>query len=585
MKVRRTFRPQGNSMHKTRYRRIVFFFARVISNLILWELLLSRFGLRGVVTRTRAARLRAMATRYRALANELGGLLIKVGQFLSARVDVLPEEITSELAALQDEVRAESFADIRRVVESELGDSLAARFAEFDETPLAAASLGQVHRARLATPSHGVEEIVVKAQRPNIQAIVATDLAALRTVTRWVHRYPPIRRRANLPMLLDEFTRVLDGELDYLAEGKNAETFAENFRDDPSVRVPRVVWTHTTQRVLALEDVYSIKITDYAAITAAGADRAEVAERLFRVYLRQIFHDGFFHADPHPGNLFVEPVVRESQRDLQSARISAKDEISEDSRNSRTEWRLTFVDFGMAGRVTPNIRAGLRELAIAIGTRDSARMVKGYQLLGVLLPGADLALIEKMEAKVFERFWGMTMGELRAISYDEIRELTREFRDVMFAMPFQVPQDLILLGRTVAILSGMCTGLDPQFNLWEGLAPFAEQLLKEEELSRWDILREGLERFARALFDLPMRVDAVIGRIERGDVAVQTPQLAENIARLEFSVRRLLGAVVFAGALFSGAQFYLGGERGLGGVLLAIAGAALVWVMITKRGD
>ncbi|MBI3740898.1 MAG: AarF/ABC1/UbiB kinase family protein, partial [Chloroflexi bacterium] len=495
-----------------RYRRIVLFFARVIAALVWWELLLPRFGLREVSARTRAKRLRALATRYRALANDLGGLTIKLGQFFSARVDVLPEEITSELAALQDEVRAENFADIRRAVERELGALIAARFIFFDETPLAAASLGQVHRAQLAAPSNGVEKIVVKVQRPNIHAIVATDLAAIRTVINWVQHYPPIRKRANLPRLLDEFTRVVEGELDYLAEGKNAETFAENFRDEARVRVPRVIWTHTTKRVLALEDVYAIKITDYAAITAAGVDRAEVAERLFEIYLKQIFRDGFFHADPHPGNLFVEPVARESPR-------------MDANENIRAEWRLTFVDFGMAGNVAPNVSAGLRELAIALGTRDAARMIKGYQMLGVLLPGADLQLLEKMEQKVFERFWGMTMGELRAIGFDQLQDFAHEFRELMFAMPFQAPQDLILLGRTVAILSGMCTGLNPQFNVWAGLAPFAQELLAEEGTSRWTIIRAELERVARALFDLPLRADAVLNRIERGDLEVKTPQL------------------------------------------------------------
>ena len=275
-------------------------------------------------------------------------------------------------------MRAENFADIRRVVEAELGDSLAARFAEFEETPLAAASLGQVHRVRLRTPSNGVAKIVVKAQRPNIQTIVATDFAALRTVANWLDRFPPLRQRANLPVLLDEFTRILDGELDYLAEGRNAETFAENFKDQPEIRVPRVVWTHTTKRVLALEDVYAIKITDCAAIDAAGISRAEVADRLIDTYLQQIFEDGFFQADPHPGNLFVEPVLSAGQI------------------GNLPGWRLTFVDFGMAGRVAPNIRVGLRELAIAVGTRDAARMITAYQMLGVLLPGADLALLERM---------------------------------------------------------------------------------------------------------------------------------------------------------------------------------------------
>lgn len=571
-------------MLPSRYRRIVFFYARVIANLMFWELLLPRVGLGRIAKRTRSGRLRDIASRYRALANELGGLLIKVGQFLSARVDVLPEEITSELSELQDEVRAEEFADIRRRVEEELG-ALDAVFAEFDRTPLAAASLGQVHRARLRAPSNGVQDIVVKVQRPNIETIIATDLATLRTLTNWLNYYRPLRKRANLPALLSEFTRILDGELDYLAEGRNAETFAENFKNEAGVRAPRVVWTHTTKRVLALEDVYAIKITDYAAITAAGVDRAEVADRLFTTYLKQIFVDGFFHGDPHPGNLFVSP--RKSSRGgnvntlvTEDARDDLRPLAGADNGKS---WQLTFVDFGMVGRVTPNVRAGLRELAIAIATRDAARMVKGYQLLDILLPGADLALLEKMESKILERFWGKTMSELRQVRLSEMEELAREFRGLIFTLPFQVPEDLILLGRTIAILSGMCTGLNPQFNFWDGLAPFAERLLAEEALSVWEILFDQVEVLARALWNLPTRAETVLSKVERGEIEVRTPQLTREVAQLELAVRQMMGGIILAALLFSGVQLYLAGERILASAFFVAAGAILVWIIRTGR--
>jgi predicted unusual protein kinase regulating ubiquinone biosynthesis (AarF/ABC1/UbiB family) len=255
----------------------------------------------------------------------MGGVLIKVGQFLSARVDVLPPEFTAELEGLQDEVPAEDFQAVRKVAEAELGAPLSQRYETFDETPLAAASLGQVHRARLLPSAisapNGVRdeacqtqpataEVVVKIQRPDIEEIIATDLSALRTVGKWLDRYRPIRKRADVPALLAEFTRILYEEIDYLAEGRNAETFAANFADWPGVRVPQVIWTHTTRRVLTLENVWAIKITDYDAIARAGVKRAEVASRLLDTYLKQIFEDGFFHADPHPGNLFVQPLPK-----------------------------------------------------------------------------------------------------------------------------------------------------------------------------------------------------------------------------------------------------------------------------------
>jgi predicted unusual protein kinase regulating ubiquinone biosynthesis (AarF/ABC1/UbiB family) len=353
-------------MFASRYRRIVLFFLRVVVSLFVWELILPRVGLRGLSQRTRSARLRGLAVRFRALAVRMGGVLIKVGQFLSSRLDVLPQEITAELAGLQDEVPPENFADIRRVAEAELGATLAQTFAAFDETPMAAASLGQAHRAQVrATDESPPQPVVVKVQRPQIEALIATDLAALGTVGGWLKRYPPIRRRADVPALLAEFTRILYEEIDYLAEGRNAETFAANFKGRAGVRIPRVIWSHTTRRVLTLEDVSALKITDYAAITAAGVDRAEVARRLFDTYLQQIFEDGFFHADPHPGNLFVSPLTPDS--------------AEEDGGEASIAWQLTFIDFGMVGRVPSNLRAGLREAAIAVGTRDSARLVKAYQ--------------------------------------------------------------------------------------------------------------------------------------------------------------------------------------------------------------
>ncbi len=556
-------------MVASRYRRIVFFFARVVAGLIFWELILPRLGLRRFARRNRPARLRRIAVRFRALAIRMGGVLIKVGQFLSSRLDVLPEEITSELAGLQDEVPPENFADIRRAAEAELGAPLSERYAEFDETPLAAASLGQAHRAKVrAAHASPLQSVVVKIQRPNIEALIATDLAALRTVGDWLKRYPPIRRRADVPALLAEFTRSLYEEIDYVAEGRNAETFAANFKDRAGVRVPRVVWTHTTKRVLTLEDVYAIKITDYDAITTAGIDRAEVARRLFDAYLTQIFDDGFFHADPHPGNLFVSPLS-----------IS----FGNGEGGGGVRWQLTFIDFGMVGHVPPNLRAGLREAVIAIGTKDSARLVKSYQMLGVLLPHADLALLERAETKAFERFWGKTMTELRQLGPEQMGEFAHEFRELIYAMPFQIPEDLIFLGRTVAILSGMCTGLDPHFNVWAGLAPYAQKLIAEEVTSSWEFWLDELGILARVLLSLPKRTETMLSKLERGEVAVRVPQLTEQVGRLELAVRRMVGGLIFAALLVGGVQLYLAGQIWVGGVLLAGAATALVWVVLVGR--
>jgi len=489
-------------------------------------------------------------------------VMSKMGQFLSARLDVLPEIITVELAGLQDEVPAERFEDIRRAAETELGAPLLTRYLTFDETPLAAASLGQVHRATLPAtePGGSARRVVVKVQRPKVELLIATDVAALKTVANWVKRYPPISRRADVPALLAEFKRITYEEIDYLAEGRNAETFAANFAGDAGVKVPAVVWTHCTGKVLTLEDVFAIKITDYAAITAAGIDRGAVAERLFQTYLRQIFDHRVFHADPHPGNLFVEalPVGADGAR----------------------PWRLIFVDFGMVGHVPPNLRAGLREAAIGVGTQDASRLIKAAQLMGMLLPGADLTLLERAQAQMFARFWGKDMDELRNIDMREMRAFALEFRELMYALPFQVPQDLILLGRTVAILSGMCTGLNAQFNVWTGLAPFAQKLLTDEAggggLNFW--LKEA-GSLAGTVIALPRQLEKVLGRIERGDLAVVAPRLEQRVTLLERSVRRLAPAVVFAALLLGGVQLSIAGQTTLGWGLLGAAGLALLWMI------
>jgi predicted unusual protein kinase regulating ubiquinone biosynthesis (AarF/ABC1/UbiB family) len=496
----------------------------------------------------------------------MGGVLIKVGQFLSARADVLPEEITSELSGLQDEVPPEDFNAIRQLLESELGGSLAEKFADFDEVPLAAASLGQVHRARLFSRQDDDErswvEVVVKVQRPDIETVIATDLAALRTVGNWAMRYEPIRRRADIPALLAEFSRILYEEIDYLAEGRNAEKFAVNFQDLPGVRIPGVVWSLTTRRALTLEDVYAIKITDYDQITAAGVDLDEVAERVFDIYLYQIFENGFFHADPHPGNLFVEP--------------------GGSNEDGQVTWNLTFVDFGMVGHVPPGARAGLRELAIGLATKDASRMVKSYQMLNVLLPSADLDLIAQAEAKVFDRFWGKTMEELREIPYEEMHEFAKEFRELVYAMPFQVPQDIVFLLRTIAILSGICTGLNPNFNFWESLTPYASKLLAEDGESRWDFVLSEAGVILQTLIALPRQMESALGKIERDELGVRIPELESQLGGLELILRRVVYALIFVALLISAVQLQLGGELLYARLLYAGAIVVLVGLLLAK---
>jgi len=555
------------SQLRARYWRIVRFFAGVTASFIVWEILFPRLGLRAWTRRTRSDRSRKAAVRFRALAIGMGGLMIKVGQFLSARLDVLPPEITDELAGLQDEVPAEEFAAIRALAEAELAQPLSAHYAWFDESPVAAASLGQVHRAGLNeadAEACGFADVVVKVQRPHIEQIVEIDLAALRRVGGWLQRYRPIRNRADVRALLEEFATTTRAEVDYLAEGSNAETFATNFRENPRVHVPQVVWNLTTRRVLTLEDVAAIKLGDYEAITAAGVDRSHVAAALLDTYMQQIFEDGFFHADPHPGNLFVTP---------------GDGTDAEGKRN----WRLTFVDFGMVGRVPENLRTGVRETLIAIGTQDGARLVRSFKTMGVLLPSADTKLIEMASMQVFDRFGGMNMSDLRSIDPKDMLSFGLQFRELMLNLPFQLPENLLLLGRTVAILSGMCTGLDPEFNVWTAIAPYASKLMADEGTSPVQTFLAEASKVLGVAVGLPARADRVLTLMERGDLNVQTPLLNLQVRRLERSVSRITGGLVFAAMLVSGAVLWRV-EPSLAKALMGGSVLPLIWVMFFGRG-
>ncbi|MDD5367713.1 MAG: AarF/UbiB family protein [Anaerolineaceae bacterium] len=551
-----------------RYRRILGFFAILIVRLIWWDLLLPRIGFGRLSRRTRPERLRRAAHSFRLLAVKMGGVLIKVGQFLSSRLDVMPREVTGELAGLQDEVPPESYDVIRQVIEAEFSLPLAQVFSDFESAPLASASIGQVHRARIRASAEPEGErtppfpVVVKVQRPDIPAIVETDLSALRVVSNWVKHYPPIHKRANIPALLEEFSRSLHEEIDYLAEGKNAETFASNFKGYPGVRVPGVSWEHTTRRVLTLEDVWAIKITDYTAIERAGISRAEVAQRLFHTYLKQIFEDHFFHADPHPGNLFVFPRGTASESDS-------------------VPWDLVFVDFGMVGRITPTLFAGLREMLIGVGLHDSRRVVKAYQMLDVLLPGANTELLEKASARVFDSFWGKTTQEMMRMKQEEADQFIHEFGALLYEMPFQVPENLILLGRCVGILSGMCTGLDPDFNGWTGLAPYAQKLVQAEAGSSWQTWLTEIGNWVRVLISLPGRAETLLDRIEQGRLEVRFPELDLHIVRLEKAVNRLVGAIILAAFLLGAVQLYASGQVFLAGALGLVAILTLLWILFS----
>ncbi len=237
--------------------------------------------------------------------------------------------------------------------------------------------------------------------------------------------------------------------------------------------------------------------------------------------MQQLFEDRFVHTDPHPGNLFIQPLAP--------------------NENGKTDWILTFVDFGMVARVTPEVLAGIRDLAIGLATQDPKRIISAYQKMGILLPGADIELLERIEEQMFAQVWGKSMAELREVSHADLEDLASDFREVLYDLPFQVPQDMIFLGRTIAILQGMCTGLNPNFNVWESLSPYARGFLAEEgNLEPSELLEKTIDQL-RLILALPGRVNRILTRLEQGKLEIRNRELT---ARSDRSTGQLAGSVL-----------------------------------------
>ncbi|HET8897090.1 MAG TPA: AarF/UbiB family protein [Protaetiibacter sp.] len=555
--------PDGRQL-RGRYRRIMRFATRMLVQEWWFELVLPRLGFRGIAERGRPVRLQRFARKFHTLAVDLGGLMIKVGQFMSSRLDVLPPEITRELEGLQDEVAAESFDRIRAQAETELGLPLEVAYASFETSPIAAASLGQVHRARLSpglAADVGFTDVVVKVQRPGIAEIVAVDLAALRRVARIMSRIRFVSSRVDAPALVEEFATTSRAEIDYLNEAGNAERFRADFANDERVAAPEVVWDRTALRVLTLADVTAIKISDVAALRSAGVAPDAVAQELARVTFQQIFVAGFFHADPHPGNIFVTPATAGEGADA---------------------WQLTFVDFGMMGEIDDTLRAGLRDFALAVVARDGTALVASLERLGVLLPGADTEELERAMGASFDRFGGMGVAELRSVDPRELEAFARQFGDTIRSLPFQLPENFLLLIRTISLVSGVTSALNPQFNMWDAVDPFARTVLRG---SGGDVVAVGQKalRYATTLARLPQRIDELATRIDRGRLAIRAPGVEHRISKIESMLGRLISAIVFAALLFSGVLLRRGGDEVLAWVLMAASVVPLLHLAFTFR--
>jgi predicted unusual protein kinase regulating ubiquinone biosynthesis (AarF/ABC1/UbiB family) len=448
---------------------------------------------------------------FRRTAIALGGLLIKLGQFLGARADLLPQAALDELAALHDEVPAERFADIEAVLQREWGGSVSAVCASIDPQPAGSASLGQVHHARLRDG----RAVAVKVQRPGIGRIVRIDLRTLRFVLGVVRRLVPAANEiTDLDMLYREFSRTVAEELDYRQEARNAQRFAAMFADDPLVRVPSVIEEHSTRHVLVLEWMDGVKVTDFPALDAAGVDRKELADRLAGTYFRQVLEDSFFHADPHPGNILVQP-------DASGARI-------------------VFLDFGMMGTITPRMQSGLRDIFRGAVTQDATLVVRGLDTLGFFGKSVNREALERVVAVMLTSFEANPQpradgrGRPRPRGRDvDPRTVLGDMETTVYDQPFRLPAEFAFFGRMAGMLLGLTAALAPSFDFVAVARPYAQQFMGEggvegilrllgiesfQALGR-DLLREGVAT-VRSLAALPQRIDHLAERAESGQLRI-----------------------------------------------------------------
>jgi len=489
----------------------------------------------------------SQARYFRVTAVQLGGLLIKLGQFFSTRVDILPQASIRELAGLQDEVAEVPFEQIRTLAESELKQPLDQVFAHFEPKPLASASLGQVHTAVLLDG----RKAAVKIQRPGIDELVEIDLRSIRAVVGFIKRFTDWQRFINIDLIYQEFADTIRAELDYIQEGRNAETIAANSKDDPLFAAPAIYWEYTTRRVLTMEFMEGIKITEHEQITAAGLDRRQIAAQLLGIYVRQILIDGFYHADPHPGNLFVRP-----------------------------DGAVIMVDFGMVGSVSNEMRPLLVELVLALTRRDYFAVVEELKRLGFLRLESDNLLLVRAVSVFLEH----TLGSGEDLSSTDLQGFLKDLEKLLYEQPFQIPARFTFLGRALGTLYGICVGLDPDIDFIEVSRPYVDKFLGSRNTA-YTIALEKARVLAKALIDIPALLERVLIRTERGDLHIKmdAPDFKESMAQNTRALISLGWAMIFGFLLLASAylltQQYVWEARIGAGLSLV----ALLFMVLSRR--
>ena len=550
-----------------RFLRVFSFFLGIVIHVFIFDITANRFWFsRWYAQRSGIRRWQKMAREFRFLAIQQGGVMVKLGQFLSSRADILPVSITDELAGLQDEVPAAPWAIMRPTIEQQLGRPLDSVFASFDTRPVAAASIGQVYFATLRDG----REAAVKVQRPQIDEIIEVDLSAVRLTVQIVKNYPLIKRRANLPALFEEFAKVLREELDYKLEAQTALQFRKNFAQVPGIYIPEPYIAESADQVLVMERISGVKINDYAALDDAGIDRAELAERFNKAFQQQFFLDGLFHADPHPGNLFV--------------RVDGPAPAQTNGTHSGVPYTLIFIDMGMVGRIAPGLMRILREGIIGLANNDAEKIVDSLDAAKMILPAADRTQIVRALQTVLRHTYDRSVAELAAIDpqviFDDVEHLVRD-------LPFQLPQDLIYLGRAVGLVSGITTGLYPEVNLFALSRPFAQELINRQrkEINLGERVRQELGALGQIAATLPRQMDAYYKAANRGDLEmrVDLSKLERSMRRVEQATTRLAGGIIATGLFVGGVLLRINAFSAEATWAWAIAAVISLWALWPRR--
>ncbi len=374
---------------------------------------------------------------------DLGPTFIKIGQALGTRADLLPLEYVKELATLQDQVPAFPTSEAFAIVEAELGRPVYEAYAEIDAEPIAAASLGQVYRARLATG----EEVAVKVQRPNLESTISFDIAILFRLVKLTNRFfPKANENADWEGMLREFYTTIFEEMDYVKEGRNADRFRYNFRTWRAIRVPKIYWSHTNTRVLTLDFIRGTKVVDLEGLRANRISPVKVNRMLIRTYLKQLLEDGFFHADPHPGNLLV-----------------------------MDSGHLAFFDFGMVGRIGPQLQTQMIDAFFHVVARDVHGLGQDIINLNFLKPGVDPETVRPVVESLFTHYLNLKLGEVN------FKELTYDLAEVIYEYPFRLPSNFTYIMRALMTLEGIGVVTDPGFSFFETAKPFAKEFMLRRE--------------------------------------------------------------------------------------------------------